>query len=98
MLKLCRDLRQKGLVIVLNKEKLIRKCLAEILKERDVASISSEDNLTDYGLHSIEAISLVILLEDALGIELQDDDLLIANLNTISNIKNIISKYESTNV
>ena len=74
-------------------EKLIIKTLNEIL-QRDCGSVNENDDLVDYGLDSMKAVELVVELENEYDIEVDDEDLLIENLNTISKINTLIKKYK----
>lgn len=50
-------------------------------------------NLFEYGLDSLKVIELIVQLEAAFGIFIDDDDLLINNFGSISDICVMINKY-----
>lgn len=79
----------------MNKEKIIRKILAEVLEEnkKEISRISLTDDLTEHGLDSISAINMIVQLEEKFGIEIIEDDLLVENVSTIEKIINVINKY-----
>lgn len=52
--------------------------------------IDCNQNLMEWGLDSIKMISLVVMLEEDLGKELDDDLLLFDRLNTVNKIKNAL--------
>ena len=73
----------------------ILKCLAKILKlnEEDACNISADTELTQLGLTSIDFISLVVELENALEIEIRDSDLIMENFKTLKCIIETLSAY-----
>ncbi|SDZ37889.1 phosphopantetheine-binding protein [Bacillus sp. 166amftsu] len=72
------------------RDKVIEK-VNEVLYEK----VSREDstNLLKRGLDSISFIRIIVLLEDELEIEIEDDDILLENFNSVDTICNLISKY-----
>lgn len=59
----------------------------------DADSVGVLDTLTDVGLDSMDLIALVVAIESNFDIELQDEDLLFENLDTIKKIIDIVRKY-----
>lgn len=69
--------------------------LSEILKkeEQEMELIDSNSNLETYGLESIEAIKLVVSLEEAYDFEFRDEDLIFDKFNTINKLLNLLDGY-----
>ncbi|WEG19161.1 acyl carrier protein (plasmid) [Alkalihalophilus pseudofirmus] len=70
-----------------NNELLIKK-LVEGLIEKEV---NSESNLKNEGLDSKRIIQLIVGIESALSIEIDDDDLIVENFSTINKIVGFLS-------
>jgi len=70
-------------------EKKVRELISEVIEneEFDVWQIDSEENLFHYGLDSMCAVSLIVLLEDSFSFEFPEEDL---NTETIKNIERIV--------
>ena len=64
----------------------------EVLKCENV-EIGEKDDLIELGLDSLKAIELVVGLEAEFNIMIDEDDLLIENLSTILNIRDLVDKY-----
>ena len=74
-------------------EEIIKNIVTEILKlYNDDVNISLEDDLTSFGLDSLNAIEIVVNLESEFDIQIDDDDLLIDNLSSIHKIMGLIDK------
>lgn len=71
----------------------IRKIINEILDTN--ICIADDENLVLLGLDSMGAIKLVVRLEQMFGIEIDDDELLVENFESISRIYKLICKYTS---
>lgn len=75
-------------------EEIIKNIVTEILKlDNNDVNISLEDDLTSFGLDSLNAIEIVVNLESEFDIQIDDDDLLIDNLSSIHKIMGLIDKY-----
>ncbi|OMF20053.1 hypothetical protein BK127_03970 [Paenibacillus sp. FSL H7-0331] len=70
--------------------------LERVLKQgREVLeSIGPDDDLIEYNLNSILVVELVVELEIAFGIEIDDDDLLTENVSTLRRIQELVGKYQ----
>ena len=55
--------------------------------------IEKTQPLIEYGMNSINTISLVLLIEEQYGITMDDEDLLIENFTTLERIAQTLSKY-----
>lgn len=58
-----------------------------------LSQIGDDEDICPYGLDSIKGIQAIVLLEEEFHIELDDEDLLIENVNTINKIKKTFEKY-----
>ncbi len=56
-------------------------------------NIDENEDLSEYGFNSLRAMELVVNIEDEFGIELEDEDLLIDNLDTIAKLRILMRKY-----
>lgn len=64
--------------------------IAQCLQVTNIKVIDVQDNLNDLGICSIKVIRLIVLLEEHFDITFNDEELLVENFNTLSNILNII--------
>lgn len=77
-------------------EKLIREKLGEIMQIENPEKLSSEEDLREHGMDSLNAIELVVALEMEYGIEFSEEDLLVDNLCTIQKLVDTVKKYLDT--
>jgi len=56
-------------------------------------SLNYNADLQEIGYDSLQMIRLIIMIEEKFNIEVEDDDLLFDNFNSIEKIINIINKY-----
>ena len=77
-------------------EKKIRDFISEVveLEQGVIDSIDLDTDLVEYGLDSINAIELIVRLEEEFEIEVDDDDLLIDNINTLNKLISIIKNKQ----
>lgn len=77
-------------------EKIIRDLISQIVElEKNVTdSIDLDTDLVEYGLNSLNAIELVVRLEEEFEIEVDDENLLIDNINTINKLMSIINNKQ----
>jgi acyl carrier protein len=59
----------------------------------DIAELDEETLLTEQGMDSIRFIQMIVLLEDALEIEILDSDLLLENFKSKKAIFETLEKY-----
>lgn len=71
----------------------IKDILVELLKNEDLKNISNEDDLTEYGLDSLQSIELVVLLEEKYSISFAEEDLLLEKISSVKKIIETINKY-----
>lgn len=65
----------------------------EIINRSDNMEVSQdqiEDSLTELGMDSITFIQIVVALEEAFDCEIPDEKLLIAEMNTVQKILNVL--------
>ncbi|MEK3789396.1 acyl carrier protein [Paenibacillus sp. FSL K6-1230] len=63
------------------------------LSEGELAGMEADRDLRSLGLNSLSAIELIVELENELNIVIDDDDLLLDKLSTLSEIEQLLSKY-----
>ncbi len=64
------------------------------LSEDDAKQITEDTDLLEYGLDSMTCVEMVVNLEEEFGITVDEEDLLVENMSTISKIKDLVEKYE----
>ena len=69
--------------------------LARILQKdlSEINALDSDKSLTDIGLDSLNAIKLVIALEEEFGITFRDEDLLFSNYDTPEKMYAMLERY-----
>lgn len=81
----------------MDKEKIISLLAAELeISAEELRACEGE--LTDVGLTSLKFISFIVKLEEALGIEVLDSDLLFENFLTLDKLFETLKKYVSPKV
>lgn len=63
------------------------------LPEGELAGMEADRDLRSLGLNSLSAIELIVELENELNIVIDDDDLLLDKLSTLSEIEELLGKY-----
>jgi len=64
-----------------------------LIRERSITRpVSSEDTLAEAGLTSLDAVRLVLLVEDEFNIEIPISDLTLANFRSISTISRLVTR------
>ena len=76
-------------------ELIIREQLQEILEITNAFEITLEDDLREYGMDSLNAVELVVSLEDKFGIEFNEEDLFVESLNSIQKLVEKRGEYLS---
>ena len=76
-------------------KEILERCLAQALELRpeEIAAIPMDEDLTNHGLFSINLIRLILLLEEALGITVRDEDLRIEKFLTVNNALETLAVY-----
>ena len=73
-------------------QELTNKIIA-LAYENTGVELSSDENLKASGLDSLSLVVLIAAIEDEFGFQFNDDDLQPDNLNTLSDIKQLVEKY-----
>lgn len=76
-------------------EEKVRSILVEELEEElhvEAEKITNDDNLFLLGVDSLNIIKVVLAIEENFDIELDENELVITNLETISKISELIKK------
>lgn len=72
----------------------VTEIVREILKLEESTSIITEDmDLIELGLNSLNAIEMVVYLEEAFDIEINDEDLMLEYLSSLEKICQLIKRY-----
>ena len=66
------------------------------LDQEAADNIKYDQALYDFGLDSIKAIELVVLIENKFDISVDDEELSIDNMESIDKIANLIRKYQES--
>lgn len=76
-------------------EQKITESIANVLNisQEDVDALAEEELLSEHGMDSITFIQMIVLLEEALEIEILDSDLLIENFSSKKKIFKTLQKY-----
>ncbi len=80
----------------MNKEEVyskVEELLQEITKDQEKRPMLVDTSMNSLGLDSIAIIHFVISLEEQFGIELEDEDLLSENYESIERIVQMLDKY-----
>ena len=79
----------------MTQEQKIIDCIANVLNisQEDVDALGEEELLSEHGMDSIAFIQMIVLLEEALEIEILDSDLLIENFSSKKKIFETLQKY-----
>ncbi|MDM5335687.1 acyl carrier protein [Fictibacillus enclensis] len=66
-------------------------CLHKVIpKEKN---ITNDTDLLQIGIDSMSFIRVIVLIEEALNIQIEDEDIRIEYFNSINNITELLSKY-----
>ncbi len=72
----------------------VKDILNGVLKfEAGASNIPENASLIELGLNSLNAIEMVVYLEDAFDIEIADEDLMIENMSSINQICDLLKRY-----
>lgn len=77
-------------------EEKLREILAEALglSMEDAQNLDRDTDLTQLGLDSMTCVEVVVNLEDAFGIAVEEADLLVENMSTVGRLKELVEKYQ----
>lgn len=73
----------------------IKEIIAEVLEIEDnvLSKITELTSLFQYGLDSMNALMLVVRIEEKYNVIINEEDLFVDNISTIYQINNLIKKY-----
>lgn len=72
----------------------VKDILSEVLKlEESTSNITEDMNLIELGLNSLNAIEIVVYLEEAFDIQIDDEDLMIEYLASLKQICDLLKRY-----
>lgn len=66
------------------------------LDEIGLAAIEEDELLSEYGLNSLGTMEVVVAIEDAYDIEIEDDDLIVEELGTLRKLNQLVIRYLSS--
>lgn len=66
------------------------------LDETGLAAIEEDELLSEYGLNSLGTMEVVVAIEDAYDIEIEDDDLMVEELGTLRKLNQLVMRYLSS--
>ena len=76
----------------------VKKCIEEAIGEEllycDLETVSDTDSLLNIGLNSLNAIKLIMQVEDVFQLEFEDEDIALTNWVSISDIINLLKRRE----
>lgn len=73
--------------------KKINECVQKIVHQELKQVISDDMNLFENGLDSLGILRVLTYIEEELGIEIPDEELMSENLDTIDKLVKIVNKY-----
>ncbi|MHB8062512.1 MAG: acyl carrier protein [Ruminiclostridium sp.] len=59
----------------------------------ELSNINADQDLRDWGMDSLKSIDVIVSLESEFGIEIEDEDLMVENFNTVEKMVKLINKY-----
>mgnify|MGYP004480797763 CR=1 FL=1 len=70
--------------------------VAQVLKidSEEVLKFDDEKSLKEFGVTSLKAMELIVLIETKLGVELDDEDLELEKIDTIKELCVLYNKYK----
>lgn len=69
----------------------VRSCIAEVCGVADSA-VTDDGKLIGYGLDSIRSLELLLVLEERLGLELNETDPHLAKIETVRQLADFVSR------
>lgn len=66
------------------------------LDEIGLAAIEEDELLSEHGLNSLGTMEVVVAIEDAYDIEIEDDDLIVEELGTLRKLNQLVMRYLSS--
>ncbi len=77
-------------------EEKLKKIVAAVLElsEDEAKKLGSDTDLLELGLDSMTCVEVVVNLEDEFGITVEEEDLLVENMSTITRLEELVKKYQ----
>ncbi len=77
-------------------EEKLKKIVAAVLElsEDEAKKLGSNSDLLELGLDSMTCVEVVVNLEDEFGITVEEEDLLVENMSTITRLEELVKKYQ----
>lgn len=69
--------------------------LREVCENEELEFLDDETYLSEFGLDSLKAIITIVKIEERLGVEFSDEDLIVENVETLKKLMSVIHKYIS---
>lgn len=76
-------------------DETVKSLLYKILQIEEVTDLADDTDLRTVGLDSLTAVEIIVEIEDTLGVEIEDGDLMVEKVETISKITQLYEKYKS---
>lgn len=73
-------------------KRCIEKAIGDELLYFDLESLSDTDSLLNVGLNSLNAIKLIIQVEEVFQLEFEDEDIALTNWKSIGDIINLLKR------
>ncbi len=77
-------------------EEKLKEIVAAVLElsEDEAKKLGSDTDLLELGLDSMTCVEVVVNLEDEFGITVEEEDLLVENMSTITRLEELVKKYQ----
>lgn len=77
-------------------EEKLKKIVAAVLElsEDETEKLGSDSDLLELGLDSMTCVEVVVNLEEEFGITVEEEDLLVENMSTITRLEELVKKYQ----
>jgi acyl carrier protein len=88
-----------GLIMNSNIESKVREILKKQVKfEKDIDQLELHDDLVAEGMNSIKFLKVVVAIEEAFDIDIDEDELNVENFRTLHNLVSTIENLSSMSV
>ncbi len=77
-------------------EEKLKEIVAAVLElsEDEAKNLGSDTDLLELGLDSMTCVEVVVNLEEEFGITVEEEDLLVENMSTITRLEELVKKYQ----
>lgn len=75
----------------------IYKIIEDVLKltAEEIEKVTEDTDLIEVGMDSLNAIEVVVNIENEFDIQVEDEDLLLSNISTVRLLQELVNKYIS---